>query len=296
MIQQSASPLDLVKLPQLMALSQGRREVVVGLADGPVAVTHPGLATGMISALHATPIQCGDPKSPACRHGTFMAGILSAKRGSAAPAICPGCTLLVRPIFPEAPGEGLTPSATPRELAEAIADCVDAGVRVLNLSAALSRPSVGTDLRLRQALDHAAHRGVIVVAAAGNSGAVGGSAITSHPWVLPVVALDLTGRPLALSDLGWSAGRGGLGAPGESVTSLSSEGESPPVAGTSIAAPFVTGAIALLWSLFPDAGAAEIKAAVVAPAGSRRSITPPALDARRAYQVLSASRAARAIA
>ena len=114
--------------------------------------------------------------------------------------------------------------------------------------------------------------------------------------MLPVVAFDLAGRPLALSDLGWSAGRGGLGAPGEGVTSLSSEGESPPVAGTSIAAPFVTGAIALLWSLFPDAGAAEIKAAVVASAGSRRSITPPALDAWRAYQVLSASRAARAIA
>ena len=184
------------------------------------------------------------------------------------------------------------PGSSPRPLRTAF----DAGVRVLNLSAALSRSSAGTDLGLRHALDHAAHRGVIVVAAAGNSGAVGGSAITSHPWVLPVVALDLAGRPLALSDLGWSAGRGGLGAPGEGVTSLSSAGESPPVAGTSIAAPFVTGAIALLWSLFPDAGAGEIKAAVVASAGSRRSITPPALDAWRAYHVLSASRAGRAIA
>ncbi len=253
-------------------------------------------STGMISAIGTQPIQCGDPKSFACRHGTFMAGILSAKRGWAAPAICPGCTLLVRPILPEAPGKGLTPSATPWELAEAIVDCVDAGVRVLNLSAALSRPSVGTDLGLRQALDHAAHWGVIVVAAAGNSGAVGGSAITSHPWVLPVVALDLAGRPLALSNLGWSAGRGGLGAPGEGVTSLSSEGESAPVAGTSIAAPFVTGAVALLWSLFPNARAAEVKAAVVASAGSRRSIIPPRLDAWRAYKVLSGSRAARAIA
>ena len=40
--------------------------------------------------------------SAACVHGTFVAGILSAKRGSAAPAVCPDCTLLVNPVFSEA--------------------------------------------------------------------------------------------------------------------------------------------------------------------------------------------------
>ena len=39
-------------------------------------------------------------------------------------------------------------------------------------------------------MNHAAHRGVITVAAAGNQGTVGSSAITRHPWVIPVAACD----------------------------------------------------------------------------------------------------------
>ena len=71
-------------------------------------------------------------------HGTFVAGILSARRGSAAPSICPDCTLVVRPIFPESGGKrDGAPSASPRELARAIRDCIAAGSHVVNLSAAI---------------------------------------------------------------------------------------------------------------------------------------------------------------
>ena len=92
-----------------------------------------------------------------------MAGILSARRDSAAPAICPGCTLLVRPIFPETTtGNGQLPEATPRELAAAIVDCVDAGARVVNLSLALAEPSSRGERALDEALDQALRRGVLV--------------------------------------------------------------------------------------------------------------------------------------
>jgi hypothetical protein len=51
--------------------------------------------------------------------------------------------------------------------------------------------------------------------------------------------------------------------------------------------PFVTGAIALLWSEFPAASAAQIKLAVTQAAMPRRaSVVPPLLDAWAAYQVL----------
>jgi subtilisin family serine protease len=216
--------------------------------------------------------------------------MLLAKRGSAAPAICPGCSLLVRPIFSETvSGNGYMPSATPQELASAIVETIDAGARILNLSAALIHPSAKGESQLRSALDYAAQRAVIVVAAAGNQAVVGSSVITRHPWVIPVVGCDQCGRPLSQSNLGSSIGRGGVLAPGENITSLGTEGDPFTFGGTSVAAPFVTGTFALLWSEFPVASAAEL---LLAMRGTRRpsrvGIVPPLLDAWSAYQVMLA--------
>jgi subtilisin family serine protease len=275
-----------------MALTRGRADLVIGLLDGPVALDHPDLANGTVRTLSGTPGACRDPSSAACRHGTFVAGILAARRGTSAPAIAPECSLLVRPIFLEAGPWGELPSATPGELAEAIVACVDAGARVLNLSAALAGGSFGGERELGEALGYTVQRGVLVVAAAGNQGAMAGSAITRHPWVIPVVAYGRGGRPLTRSNLGRSVGIGGLGAPGEGVVSLAPEGQPAVWAGTSIAAPFVTGAAALLWSIFPGVAAIEIKRALLSsPAGRRRTVVPPQLDAWAAYEVLSGSRA-----
>jgi subtilisin family serine protease len=183
------------------------------------------------------------------------------------------------------------PSATPEDLAEAIVDSVEAGAKVINLSAALVQPSLKGESKLEQALDGAAQRGVITVAAAGNQGTVGNSAITRHPWVIPVAACNLRGRPLGESNLGGSIARHGLLAPGEQVTSLGSDGKPQTFGGTSAAAPFVTGAIGLLWSEFPSASAAEIRLALRQPTGRwRRVVVPPLLDASAAYQFMASSR------
>lgn len=284
------NPLDLVKLLPLMERSRGRSEILIGLIDGPVAVDHPDLVRENI---RETPGKlsgvCTMANSVACMHGTFVAGILCAKRDSPAPAICPNCTLLVQPIFAEtATGNGQMPSATPQELAAAIIHCIEAGARVLNLSAALAQPSAKGERELEEALDYAARRGVITVAAAGNQGTLGSTAITRHPWVIPVVAYDLRGRPMGQSNLGNSIGRRGLGAPGDAVTSLGAEGQPLTLGGTSVAAPFVTGAIALLWSEFPTRTATEVKFAVTQASPQRRTmVVPPILDAWAGYQVMA---------
>jgi len=57
--------------------------------------------------------------------------------------------------------------------------------------------------------------------------------------------------------------------------------------GTSASAPFVTGAIALLWSEFPKAISAQIKFAVVQSHTRRTSVVPPLLNAWGAYQTLN---------
>src|SRR5437762_7897006 len=158
--------LDLVNLTPLMEVTSGRPEIVIGLVDGPVVITHPDLAGENVREIPGRiGGTCARAKSLACMHGTFVAGILSAKRSSAAPAICPGCTLFVRPIFSETPADSeLIPSATPEELAAAIIECIDAGARLVNLSAALAQvPSAKGERALGQALDYAANRGAIVV-------------------------------------------------------------------------------------------------------------------------------------
>lgn len=283
------TPLGLVKLPALMELSAGRSDIAVGLIDGPVAVSHPDLA-GNIREAPGGAAACSRATSAACLHGTFVAGILCAKRGSIAPAVCPDCTLLIRPVFAEnAAGNLDLPSAEPEELAAAILACIEAGARVINLSLALMQSSPPARLALLQALDHAARRGVLIVAAAGNQGAVGGTIITAHPWVVPVGACDLNGKPLNESNLGHSIGRRGLLAPGEQVTSLGNEGEPLTLGGTSAAAPFVTGAIALIWSLSPAASGADVRLAILRAHARARTVTPPLLNAWAAYQVLLAT-------
>lgn len=291
------SPLDLVKLTVLMERTSGRPEIMVGLIDGPIVMSHPDLADTNIREISGKLRgSCAQVSSAACMHGTFVAGILCAKRGSVAPAICPNCTLLIRPIFAEttAPANGEMPSATPEELAAAMIETVDAGARVINLSAALMRPSSKGERKLEEALNYAARRGVIIVAAAGNQGTLGSTAITHHPWVISVIAYDLRGRPMGASNLGGSIGRRGLGAPGENITSLGAEGKPLTLGGTSAASPFVTGAIALLWSEFPAATATETRFAVTqAYAPRRMTVVPPLLKAWAAYQALAAAHARR---
>jgi len=284
------NPLDLVNLTPLMELGSGRVETTIALIDGPVATDLKALLSLNIreipGRLRGTSARAN---SVACMHGTFVAGILSASRGSHAPSIAPGCTLLVRPIFAETTSENPDmPSATPEELATAIIDCVDAGANVINLSAALAQPSAKGKRRLEEALDYSSKRGSVLVAAAGNQGSIGSSAITRHPWVIPVVACDLRGRPIGYSNFGNSIGRRGLSAPGDGITSLGADGKSQTFGGTSAAAPFVTGAIALLKSMFPDASASELKIAITGShVTSRLSVVPPLLNAWKAYQAMA---------
>ncbi len=281
--------LETVNLMALMDVTFGSAETLIGLIDGPVALDHADLTTENIRAVRGgVNGSCSRTDSLACQHGTFIAGILIAKRSSVAPALCPGCTLLLRPLFSETTtGADQMPGATPEDLAAALFESMDAGARILNLSVGLSRISSEGERTLEEALDQAAMRGVLVVAAAGNQGTLGSSALTRHPWVIPVVACDQERRPTPESNLGSSIGRHGLCAPGDAITSLGTMGAPFTTGGTSAAVPFVTGTIALLWSEFPKASAIEIKLALTHSGGSRRAtVVPPLLNAWAAYEML----------
>jgi subtilisin family serine protease len=289
---------DVIGLTPLLERTSGRPEITVGLIDGPVALDHPDLAGQRIREIRASvPTGCADRYSAACAHGTFVAGILAARRRSAAPAICPGCTFLLRPIFPEARSlRGDAPATTPEELASAIVDTVQAGARVLNLSANVIGFSGNGEGRLAEALDFAASRGVIPVVAAANQGGYPGSALVTHRWALPVLASDQTGRPLLSSSLSATVGRRGIAAPGQHIVSLGTDGKPLTLTGTSAATAFVTGAIGLLWSELPGARAADVRFAIANVSSPRRTgLVPPMLNAWSAYQALAAMSARTAL-
>jgi subtilisin family serine protease len=282
--QGNTDALRLVRLAQLMNIVAGSADVPIGLIDGPVA-DHPDLSDNLMPVPGVSGACTADTAS--CAHGTFVAGILSARRGTGAPAICPECPLLVRPIFTDGHlAAGTVPSTTSQELAASIVECVQSGARILNVSASVSHAHGEAARKLADALDWAVKKGTIVVAAAGNQGTVGSSAITGHRGVLPVASYSCAGQPLSGSNLGASIARRGLGAPGDWVTSLAPGGGSLRAGGTSAAAPFVTGAIALIWSMFPSAPAASIRLALAAAAGRARGVVPPLMDAWGAYRAM----------
>ena len=276
------NPLDFTRLTPLMERTRGIPEVTIGLIDGPVALNHPTLAALKMREISKTQTSaCNDSNSMACLHGTLVAGVLY--------SISPGCTFLLRPIFNAvATSSEALPSATPEELATAIVDTVKAGARVINMSVALAHPSSRGERALEEALDYAVARGVIIVAAAGNQGTLGSTAITRHAWVIPVAACDLRGRPMDHSNLGSSISKRGLCGPGDGVMSLNAQGGTQAFGGTSAATPFVTGTMALLWSEFPAATATDIRHAVVQSHPARRAtLVPPVLDAWAAYQAMN---------
>jgi subtilisin family serine protease len=270
-----------------MQLSFGVPAIKIGLIDGPIKMNHPDLNTKNIYELQGNISgSCSNANSIACSHGTMVAGILFAKRGSYAPSICPGCSLIIRPIFNESAETTGMPSATPEELAAAITECIHAKANIINLSSAIVRGSQKSEDRLSEALDFAAQKGVIVVAAAGNQGIVGSTIITRHPWVIPVAACNQNGIPLAFSNFSAIIGKQGILAPGDNITTLGSDGKEKIFNGTSAATPFVTGALALLWSQFPELGATTIKHALVSSNNKKRAIIPSLMNAALALNYI----------
>ncbi|WP_236652878.1 S8 family peptidase [Chitinophaga vietnamensis] len=272
---------SLIQLQPLLERSQGHRSIGVGIIDGPVDTSHSDLQGAIFKpAADAAVVVCKTTSSYACKHGTFVAGILGAARKAGAPGICPACTFVARPIFCEAADFSQCPEVTTTHLANAIRDVMHQGARVINLSLGLAPEGIrrAGASPLHQVFDDAFHSGVIIVGASGNHGRIGHNPLFDHPWVIPVAACNQKGEPSAQSNIGMSIGQRGLLAPGWNMTHLQSGGGYTKLSGTSVATPFVTGSISLLWSLYPHAKAGEIHAAITQQGSGRRGIVPPLLN------------------
>jgi hypothetical protein len=247
--------------------------VPVAVIDGPY---DPG---GLSGILAAQPVSLGNAscsfnQNSACMHGTFVTGLLGARRNAPIPGLCPDSKILHVPLFVDSH----SPQPSVAELANAISLAVVAEARLINLSLAILGDDAEHDPRLATALDRAEMSGAVLVVAAGNQGRLAMGQLLSHPVTIPVVAVDAAGRILPDCNFGPLISRRGIAAIGHNVVGYAPGGGTTVMSGTSIATAVASGTLAALWSGLPEAKGADIRAAV-ARLGPRIGSTPPLLDA-----------------
>jgi subtilisin family serine protease len=199
-------------------------------------------------------------------HGTHVAGIVLAahqdtvaKSASYVQGVAPGAKVL--PLaFLDAEGSGLMSDGV-----RAIQYAVARGARVINASWGGTQCSQ----TLRDEINGLASKNVFFIAAAGNDSSNVDS-FMEYPASLNLAAQITVG---ATGDHDYMAQYSNFGAkavhifaPGSNIVSTLPNGSMGFLSGTSMATPFVTGAVALLISAVPDATIPQVRSALYASA------------------------------
>jgi subtilisin family serine protease len=163
---------------------------------------------------------------PAFGHGTLVAGIIH--------LVAPTAKIMPLKAFA---GDG---SGTVADIVRAIYFAVDNGANVINMSFSLTDPS----LELMRALSYATAHNVVCVASVGNGGAETLLYPAAFHNVLAVASTNKLDKRSSFSNFGPALAS--VAAPGEEIVTVYPGGAYALVSGTSFAAPFVSGGVALM--------------------------------------------------
>lgn len=220
--------------------------VTVAVVDSGVAASHPDLTGRVVTGeefLGNSGIGVAGGTSDPNGHGTHVAGIVAAtaNNGLGVTGGAPGARILPVRVL-DASGSGWD-----SDVARGIDWAADHCARVVNLSLGGGSSSVVVDA----AVAYARSKGAVVVAAAGNTGAAGNTAVYpgASPGVIAVAAVDAA---LARANFSTSGSYVAIAAPGVSVLSTYSPSTYVFMSGTSMATPFVSAAAALVLAAHPS--------------------------------------------
>ncbi|MFF8969325.1 type VII secretion-associated serine protease mycosin [Streptomyces sp. NPDC014995] len=199
------------------------------------------------------------------RHGTAMAGIIAGHghgygNADGVMGIAPEAKILpVRVILEDGdPARTRARNTRGNALAEGIRWAADQGADVINLSLGDDSASAHPEPAEDEAVQYALKKGSVVVASAGNGGEKGDhiSYPAAYPGVIAVTAVDRYGTRASFSTRRWYAT---VSAPGVDVVIADPDHKYYEGWGTSAAAAFVSGAVALVKAAHPGLTPAQIK-------------------------------------
>lgn len=235
----------------------GDRSVKVGVMDSGIDSTHPDLVGNVNTALSRNFTDDGLGLTDTLGHGTHVAGIIGATGTQMAYGVCPKVTMVSLKVFKTVNNKGNTNSAW---IASAINYAQQQGIKILNCSGGFSSQYEV----IKTAINN--YSGILV-ASAGNDAL--NTDVTGHypasytnSNIIAVAASDSNNQLRSSSNYGVTSVD--LAAPGTGIVSTYLNHQTKSLSGTSMAAPFVTGTVALLKAHYPNITNDQIKTCILA--------------------------------
>ncbi|WP_406381792.1 type VII secretion-associated serine protease mycosin [Streptomyces sp. NBC_01618] len=245
--------LDAMKAEEMWRTSTGEG-VTVAVIDSGVDATNPDLGGRVLRGLNLEHNVPGNELEDYSGHGTGMAGLIAgtgkAKGGNGAFGLAPGVKILpIRmPKATKAANQAAAERRFHENIPKAIRYAVDHDAKVVNISLGVTTGSQ----QLNDAVKYALDEGVLIFAAAGNSG--DGANLLEYPAGTPgVVGVSAIGQDFQKTEESQFGPQVDLTAPGEKMIHACGEAtgfcESH---GTSDATALASASAALIWSKHPD--------------------------------------------
>jgi len=243
---------DMMGVEEIHRRGYTGKGVIVAVLDTGCATDHPYMKGSILSGMNLTGDYGGDPRNFTDNnsHGTHIAGIISARKNplNGMYGIAPDARLIIYKVLEGDGGGDVGPIV--RAINSAIAYRGEKGERVSVISMSFGTPK--DYAILRYAIKRAAQSGILLVTAAGNEG--DNDNTTSeisypgyYPHVIQVGAMDKDKKIPPFSNANRNVD---LVAPGVSVLSLGLNKDYTVMTGTSMAAPHISGAAAVIIEMY----------------------------------------------
>ncbi len=237
--------LDLTGLRVARDLVEHNTDLTIAVLDTGVDLTHPDLVGNLVIGQNM--FDSKKPPQDDHGHGTMVAGIIAStgKDRNGYEGILPKVNIMpIKVVLANGRGDSL-------KVSQGIRYAVDNGADIISLSLA----DILYSKKMREEVDYAEEKGVLVVAVTGNNG----NSVrypAAYPTVLAVGAVDQYDNQANYSNYGPEVD---VVAPGSRIFAPQLGGGYATSTGTSMAGPQVVGLAALIMSKYPEYTPADVR-------------------------------------